>query len=326
MESKKYITAEQAKEESQKWDILRNEIAKVVVGYQKIVDRIFIGLLSNGHILLEGAPGLAKTTLVRALAQGIGLQFSRIQFTPDLLPSDIIGTLIYNPKTQEFVTKKGPIFAGVVLADEINRAPAKVQSSLLEAMQEHQVTIGDQSHKIATPFIVLATQNPIDQEGTYALPEAQVDRFMLKLLMDYPNRSDELEIINKNNNPESMQQVLEISDIEIGQKMVDDVFCDQRINEYILDIIRMTRPSEATPSAIKNMVRFGASPRAVIALNKACRAHAFIKKRHFVIPDDIKAVASDVLRHRIILTYEAEIDNLKPEDIVKEILDIVKAP
>jgi MoxR-like ATPase len=326
MENKTYIMAEQAKEESQRWDVLRQEVAKVVVGCQKIVDRIIIGLLCNGHILLEGAPGLAKTTLVRTIAKGVGLTFSRIQFTPDLLPSDIVGTLIYNPKTQEFVTKKGPIFAGVILADEINRAPAKVQSSLLEAMQEQQVTIGDLSHKIATPFIVLATQNPIDQEGTYALPEAQVDRFMLKILIDYPTRADELEIINKSNNPEAANQVFERADIERGQTMVERIFCDQRINEYILDIVRMTRPCDSTPDSIKGLMRFGASPRAVISLNKACRAHAFIKKRHFVIPDDVKAVAYDVLRHRIILTYEAEIDNLKVEDVIKEILDMVKSP
>lgn len=320
------LSPEQVKEESSRWDALRHEVGKVVVGYHKVIDRIIIGLLCNGHILLEGAPGLAKTTLVRTIAKGVGLSFSRIQFTPDLLPSDIVGTLIYSPKTQEFLTKKGPIFAGVVLADEINRAPAKVQSSLLEAMQEHQVTIGDQSHNIDTPFIVLATQNPIDQEGTYSLPEAQVDRFMLKLILSYPERDDELEIIKKTTSLDEVNQALEKSDIERGQKMVDDVFADERINEYILDIVRTTRPSEQTPKALRGLVRFGASPRAVISLSKASKAHALIKKRHFVIPDDVKAVVCDVLRHRIILTYEAEIDNLKTDDVVKEVLDIVKSP
>lgn len=320
------LSPEQVKEESSRWDALRHEVGKVVVRYHKVIDRIIIGLLCNGHILLEGAPGLAKTTLVRTIAKGVGLSFSRIQFTPDLLPSDIVGTLIYSPKTQEFLTKKGPIFAGVVLADEINRAPAKVQSSLLEAMQEHQVTIGDQSHNIDTPFIVLATQNPIDQEGTYSLPEAQVDRFMLKLILSYPERDDELEIIKKTTSLDEVNQALEKSDIERGQKMVDDVFADERINEYILDIVRTTRPSEQTPKALRGLVRFGASPRAVISLSKASKAHALIKKRHFVIPDDVKAVVCDVLRHRIILTYEAEIDNLKTDDVVKEVLDIVKSP
>ncbi len=326
MEKGKSLTAEQIQEESMRWDALRQEVGKTVVGYKKIIDRIIIGLLCNGHILLEGAPGLAKTTLVRSIAKGTGLTFSRIQFTPDLLPSDIIGTLIYNPKTQEFITKKGPIFAGVVLADEINRAPAKVQSSLLEAMQEHQVTIGDQSYPIETPFIVLATQNPVDQEGTYSLPEAQVDRFMLKLNLEYPSREDELEIINTVNHAKTIQQVLNKDDIIRSQKYTEAVFVDPKINEYITDIVRMTRPCDGSPSFIKNAVRFGASPRAVIAIHKASKAHALIKKRHFVIPDDVKAVVFDALRHRIILTYEAEIDNLQADDVIKEILNTISTP
>lgn len=328
MENKTNLSPEQVKEEAARWDALRHEVGKVVVGYHRVIDRIIIGLLCNGHILLEGAPGLAKTTLVRTIAKAVGLSFSRIQFTPDLLPSDIIGTLIYNPKTQDFMTKKGPIFAGVVLADEINRAPAKVQSSLLEAMQEHQVTIGDQSHKIDTPFIVLATQNPIDQEGTYSLPEAQVDRFLLKLIMGYPTREDELEIIKKITSTESVtvHQALEKADIAGSQKIASQIFSDDRINEYILDIVRATRPGEHTPKQLQGLIRFGASPRAVIALSRASKAHALIKKRHFVIPDDVKAIAADVLRHRIILTYEAEIDNLRTDDIVKSVLEIIKSP
>lgn len=328
MENKANLSVEQVKDEASRWDVLRHEVGKVVVGYHKIIDRIIIGLLCNGHILLEGAPGLAKTTLVRTIATGVGLSFSRIQFTPDLLPSDIIGTLIYNPKTQDFVTKKGPIFAGVVLADEINRAPAKVQSSLLEAMQEHQVTIGDHSHKIETPFIVLATQNPIDQEGTYSLPEAQVDRFLFKLIMTYPNREDELEIIRRSMDfgNITVHQTIERADIIKGQEIVGQIFSDDRINEYILDIVRATRPTEHCPKQLQGLIRFGASPRAVIALNRASKAHALIKKRHFVIPDDVKAVASDVLRHRIILTYEAEIDNLKTDDVIKSVLEIIKSP
>lgn len=308
------------------WETLKEEVGKVVVGQTKIIEKIFIGILSNGHILLEGAPGLAKTTLVRTISNALGLSFSRIQFTPDLLPSDVIGTLIYDPKSQDFITRKGPIFASVVLADEINRAPAKVQAALLEAMAEHQVTIGSQSHKIETPFIVLATQNPLEQQGTYSLPEAQIDRFMLKLHLDYPNRQEELEVVNRSAANAQVNRIIDKITIETCQKLVSEVFCDSKISEYILDIVRMTRPVPASPKYITDWVRFGASPRASIALLQGAKANAFLKRRNFVIPDDVKACAHDILRHRIILTYDAEIDNITTEVVIQKILDSTKTP
>ncbi|KKQ11915.1 MAG: MoxR family ATPase [Candidatus Babeliales bacterium] len=319
--------AEIVKEKSLVWQGLRNEVKKVIVGQDIVVDRIIIGLLCNGHILLEGVPGLAKTTLIKSIAQAIGLHYQRIQFTPDLLPADLIGTLIYNPKTQEFQTKKGPIFANFILADEINRAPAKVQSALLEAMQEHQVTIGDKSFALEEPFFVLATQNPIDQEGTYRLPEAQVDRFMFKIIVSYSTMNEEREIINRVLNPQKICKVIEKEDIFEAQKIVDQIYIDDKVIEYILNIVFASRnPKEHKLDDIKNFIEYGASPRATLALANASKAHAFIKKRHFVTPDDVKAIACDVLRHRIILTYEAEAEQITADTIVHKILQIIPSP
>ncbi len=323
----KQASAEQIKEASSKWTTLKNEIKKAIVGQEHIIDRIFIGLLCNGHILLEGVPGLAKTTLVKITSQAIGLDFKRIQFTPDLLPADLIGTLIYNPKIQEFQTKKGPIFTNLILADEINRAPAKVQSALLEAMQENQVTIGDTSHILDKPFLVLATQNPIEQEGTYHLPEAQVDRFLFKLLISYPNFEEEKEIINTVFNPKKIISVLEKDSISSAQKLVNKIYLDEKVIEYLINIVFATRnPEKYNLDDIKNFIEYGASPRATLALTHAAKAHAFLKKRHFVIPDDIKAIAPDVLRHRILLTYEAEAENIKTDQIIQKILREIPAP
>jgi MoxR-like ATPase len=322
-----HLIAEIVKEKSLVWQGLRNEVKKVIVGQDYVVDRIIIGLLCNGHILLEGVPGLAKTTLIKSVAAALGLHYQRIQFTPDLLPADLIGTLIYNPKTQEFQTKKGPIFANFILADEINRAPAKVQSALLEAMQEHQVTIGDKTFLLEEPFFVLATQNPIDQEGTYRLPEAQVDRFMFKIIVSYSTFAQEREIITRAFNPEKINKVIEKEDIFEAQKIVTDIYIDDKVIEYILNIVFASRnPSEHKLDEIKNFIEYGASPRATLALTIASKAHAFIKKRHFVTPDDVKAVAADVLRHRIILTYEAEAEQITPDAIVHKILQIVPSP
>lgn len=319
--------AEIVKEKSLVWQGLRNEVKKVIVGQDLVVDRIIIGLLCNGHILLEGVPGLAKTTLIKSIAQAVGLNYQRIQFTPDLLPADLIGTLIYNPKTQEFQTKKGPIFANFILADEINRAPAKVQSALLEAMQEHQVTIGDKSFVFEEPFFVLATQNPIDQEGTYRLPEAQVDRFMFKIIVSYSTMIEEREIINRVLNPQKIHKVIEKEDIFEAQKIVDQIYIDDKVIEYILNIVFASRnPKEHKLDDIKNFIEYGASPRATLALTNASKAHAFIKKRHFVTPDDVKAVACDVLRHRIILTYEAEAEQVTADTIVHKILQVIPSP
>jgi MoxR-like ATPase len=325
MEEKK-LTPDQIKEESLKWQALRREVSNVIVGQEEIIERVIIGLLCNGHILLEGVPGLAKTTMVKAVSDAVGLGFSRIQFTPDLLPSDVIGTLVYNPKTQEFETRKGPIFAGIVLADEINRAPAKVQSALLEAMQEHQVTIGSESYKIKTPFLVLATQNPIDQEGTYHLPEAQVDRFLFKLLLTYPSRSEEKKILEKVFTPSKISQVVSTTDIVDSQRAISQIYVDEKVSDYILDIISNTRNPEGTLSSLKPLIRFGASPRATLSLHHASRAHAFLNKRHFVIPEDVKAIAADVIRHRILLSYEAEIDRISADDVVSKILETIPTP
>jgi len=318
---------DQIKETSPRWQDLKNEIKKVIVGQDHIIDRIFIGLLSNGHILLEGVPGLAKTTLIKAVSQALGLSFARIQFTPDLLPADLVGTLVYNPKTQEFQTKKGPIFANLILADEINRAPAKVQSALLEAMQEHQVTIGDNTFKLEEPFLVLATQNPIDQEGTYRLPEAQVDRFLFKLLMTYPKISEEKEIITKAFSPQEIRKIITRQEIGSAQELVKQIYIDDKVIEYILSIVFASRsPKEYNLSDITNLIEYGASPRATLALTFAAKAHAFLKKRHFVIPDDVKAIAADTLRHRILLTYEAEAENITTDQIIQKILRVIPAP
>lgn len=306
-------------QESSRWKDLKGEIKKQIVGQDHIIDRVIIGLLCNGHILLEGVPGIAKTTLVKAIAQVVGLSFQRIQFTPDLLPADLIGTLIYNPKTQEFQTKLGPIFANVILADEINRAPAKVQSALLEAMQEHQVTIASKTHKLEKPFIVLATQNPIEQEGTYNLPEAQVDRFMFKLLMHYPTYIEEKMVIEKVFHPEKLKQLVNKNDIEKSQNLINQVYIDDKVVDYIIQIVFKTREPDA-------MIEYGASPRATLALHHAARAYAFLQKRHFVIPDDVKAVVADVLRHRILLTYEAEADNITSDQIIQNLIATIPSP
>jgi len=317
----------QIEQESARWQGLKAEIKKQIVGQEHGIDRIIIGLLCNGHILLEGVPGIAKTTLIKAITKIIGLTFSRIQFTPDLLPADLIGTLIYNPKTQDFETKKGPVFANVILADEINRAPAKVQSALLESMQEHQVTIGDNTHQLDRPFLVLATQNPIEQEGTYHLPEAQVDRFMFKILMTYPKYEEEKEVIKKVFEPAPLQKLISKEDLERSQKLISQIYIDEKVVDYILSIIYATRsPKDYKLDDLAHMIEYGASPRATLALHHAARAHAFLKKRHFVIPDDIKAIAADVLRHRILVTYEAEAENITSDKIIEQILASIPSP
>lgn len=320
-------TIEQIKEESIRFRVLNNEIAKVIVGQQSTVEFIVLAILCNGHILLEGVPGVAKTTLIKAAAQSLGLSFNRIQFTPDLLPADLIGTLVYNPKTQDFETKKGPIFANLILADEINRAPAKVQAALLESMQEQQVTIGSQTYPLDKPFLVFATQNPVEQEGTYRLPEAQVDRFMFKLLMHYPERDQEKEILRRNLDTNSLIQVLDQKDIFTAQQLVEQIFVDEKIMEYIINIVYATRePKHSGLEDIAEYISYGVSPRASLALLHASKAHAFLQRRHFVTPDDVKAVAPAILRHRIALTYEAEADEISPDTLVDTVLNVVTSP
>lgn len=321
------ISVDLIKEKSQNWSKLKQEVRNVVVGQEHVIDRIFIGLLTSGHILLEGVPGLAKTTLIKTIAQAIGLSFQRIQFTPDLLPADVVGTLIYNPKTQEFSVKKGPIFAQIILADEINRAPAKVQSALLEAMQEHQVTIGDTTHRLEEPFLVLATQNPIDQEGTYRLPEAQLDRFMFKVLLTYPKFAEEKEIVTKSFTHTQVQTVLAAHEIIEARNIVKDIYIDEKVIDYIVHLVFATRqPLEYKLNEVAQWIGFGASPRATIALTHAAKAYAFLKKRNFVIPDDIKAIAPDVLRHRITVSYEAEADGITTDIIIQTMLRTISAP
>lgn len=308
---------------------LREEIAKVIVGQRYVVDRLIIGLLTNGHVLLEGVPGLAKTLAVKTLAQTISASFHRIQFTPDLLPADLIGTLIYRPNDGEFVVKRGPIFANVVLADEINRAPAKVQSALLEAMQEHQVTIGDETFALPEPFLVLATQNPIEQEGTYPLPEAQVDRFMLKLWVDYPSREEERQILDRmaaTSNCVSAQAVVSVDDIIEARGLVDSVYMDDKIREYIIDVVTATRDPQAFELDLAAYIQYGASPRATLALTLAAKGHAFISGRGYVTPQDVKSVGADVLRHRIMISYEAEAEELSADGLVERIFDGVPVP
>jgi len=304
------------------------EIDKVIVGQRPMIERLLIGLLANGHVLIEGVPGLAKTLAVRTLSRAIRTDFQRIQFTPDLLPADLIGTLVYSPASGSFSTKKGPIFSNLVLADEINRAPAKVQSALLEAMQERQVTIGEETFPLEEPFLVLATQNPIEQEGTYPLPEAQVDRFMLKLRVGYPSREEELEIMNRMASgvePEA-SPVVEPGTILDARKLVTEVYVDDKIKSYILDIVFATREPESVEADLRDLIAYGASPRASIYLSIAARAHAFLRGRAYVTPEDIKAIAMDVLRHRVIITYEAEAEELTSEDVVQRILDSVEVP
>ncbi|HEY8366256.1 MAG TPA: MoxR family ATPase [Bacteroidia bacterium] len=309
--------------------ILQNEMNKVIIGQQHMLDRLLIALLSNGHILLEGVPGLAKTLAIKSLSQCIDGQFSRIQFTPDLLPADLVGTVIYNQKTGEFNPRKGPVFANFVLADEINRAPAKVQSALLEAMQERQVTIGDTTYKLPEPFMVMATMNPIEQEGTYPLPEAQVDRFMLKVVLDFPSPEDEQKIINLNVNGvfPSVQKVVNKDQILTARNTVREVYMDEKIEKYIVDIVYASRtPEKYGLQKFKDLISFGASPRAGINMALASKAMAFIKRRGYVTPDDVRAVAMDIMRHRIGLTYEAEAENITTETIIREILNAVEVP
>jgi MoxR-like ATPase len=305
------------------------EMNKVIIGQKHLVESLLIGLLSNGHILLEGVPGLAKTLAIKSLAQTISAKFARIQFTPDLLPADLLGTMIYSQKKEEFSIKKGPIFANFILADEINRAPAKVQSALLEAMQERQITIGDNTFKLDEPFLVMATQNPIEQEGTYPLPEAQVDRFMLKVVINYPNKDEERQIINQNlltHFPET-STILKPEDIIKARNVVKDVYMDEKIQKYIVDIVFATRePSEYKLGKYNDMIAYGASPRAGISLAQAAKAFAFIKRRGYVIPEDVRAVCPDVLRHRIGLSYEAEANNITSEEVVTDILNTVEVP
>ena len=311
-------------------DKVHSEIGSVVVGQEYMVDRLLIGLLTDGHVLLEGVPGLAKTLTVSSLAQVIQTKFQRVQFTPDLLPADLVGTLIYNQKEGDFTVRKGPIFANIILADEINRSPAKVQSALLEAMQERQVTIGEKTYKLDTPFLVLATQNPVEQEGTYPLPEAQVDRFMLKIKIGYPTEAQELEIMRRmarTTRPEPLKAVIKPADILNAREVVQDIYMDEKVEKYIIDLIFATRnPDKYKLKNVDGFIQYGASPRASINLNLASRAHAFLQHRAYVTPDDVRAIAMDVLRHRIILTYEAEAENIASEDIIDRILSAVQVP
>ena len=320
---------ERIQKESSFVDMVTMEMNKVIVGQKHLVESLMIGLLSNGHILLEGVPGLAKTLAIKSLAKTISAKFARIQFTPDLLPADLLGTMIYSQKKEEFTIKKGPIFANFILADEINRAPAKVQSALLEAMQERQITIGENTFKLDEPFLVMATQNPIEQEGTYPLPEAQVDRFMLKVVINYPNKTEEREIINQNllsQFPET-STILKPEDILKARNVVKDVYMDEKIQKYIVDIVFATRePEEYKLGKYKDMISYGASPRAGISLAQAAKAFAFIKRRGYVIPEDVRAVCPDVLRHRIGLSYEAEANNITSEEIITDILNEVEVP
>ncbi|MDD5066060.1 MAG: MoxR family ATPase [bacterium] len=310
-------------------DELKNELHKVIIGQEEMIEKILIGLLSNGHILLEGVPGLAKTLTIKSLARIIQTQFQRIQFTPDLLPADLIGTLIFNQKTGTFVTKKGPVFSNIILADEINRAPAKVQSALLEAMQERQVTISDETFKLPDPFFVLATQNPIEQEGTYPLPEAQIDRFMLKLKVVYPDKKEEKEIVNRYTTGEkiNIDPVIKAADILKAQEMVNDIYIDDKIVNYILELVFSTRnPENYGLKDLKNLIQWGGSPRASLYLTMAAKANAFLKHRGYVIPDDVRFIGFDVLRHRIILTYEAEAEEVTTEDVIRKIFDTIEVP
>ena len=322
-------TTEKVEKESATIRALQAEIGKIIVGQTYLIERLLISLLADGHVLLEGVPGLAKTLSVKTLAQAIHTHFQRIQFTPDLLPADLLGTLIYNPKTGEFTTKKGPLFSNIILADEINRAPAKVQSALLEAMQERQITLGGQTYKLEEPFMVLATQNPIEQEGTYPLPEAQIDRFMLKLKVTYPKKNEEIEIMNRMAGaaPMAVQAVVEPEDILRARQLVRSIYLDEKIKNYIVNIICATREPEAYKlKDLKGLIMYGASPRATIYLNIASKAYAFMKGRGYVIPDDVKAIGLDVLRHRVIVSYEAEAEEKTSEDIIQRVFEEIEVP
>ena len=311
-------------------DRLRDETARVIIGQHHMLDRLLIGLLSNGHVLLEGVPGLAKTLTIKSLAQAVHAKFSRIQFTPDLLPADVIGTMIYNQQKNEFIVRKGPIFANFVLADEINRAPAKVQSALLEAMQERQVTIGDTTHKLDEPFLVLATQNPLEQEGTYPLPEAQQDRFIMKVIVDYPTKQEEQIIIRQNVLGEKgpqISQVVTMEELTQAKNLTRQIYMDEKVENYILDIVFATRfPDKYKLEKLKPLIAYGGSPRASINLALAAKAHAFLNKRGFVIPEDVRSISKDVLRHRLGLTYEAEAENVNVENIIDDVLRVIQVP
>ena len=322
-------TTRQIAEQAKTIERLRNEVNKVIVGQERLIDRLLIALLTGGHVLLEGVPGLAKTLSVRTLAQSLGLTFRRVSFTPDLLPADVVGTLIYNPKEGIFTPKQGPVFTNLLLADEINRAPAKVQSALLEAMQERQVTIGDTTYPLPSPFLVLATQNPIEQEGTYPLPEAQVDRFMLKCIIRHPSRDDERRIMNRFTNRQTIaiDPVLSATDVEGLRSVMDQVYCDEKVGEYILDIVFATRDPKAFKlDDLVGRIEMGASPRATLYLNLAARANAMLHGRAYATPQDVKEIAPDVLRHRILLTYEAEAEEITSEKIVDRILSTIPVP
>ncbi|MEE9369050.1 MAG: MoxR family ATPase [Pontiella sp.] len=320
---------EHYQQESEILQKVRNEVAKVIIGQEDLIEALILALLCNGHVLIEGIPGLAKTLAVTTLSQTLHAGFNRIQFTPDLLPGDLIGTMMYNPKTNEFTPHKGPIFANIILADEINRSPAKVQSALLEAMQEHQISIGDQTYKLDEPFLVLATQNPVEQEGTYHLPEAQVDRFMFKLNVVYPTKEEEHKILKRMGKTSvdlTVDAVMEVADINRLRAMVDDVFMDEKLEHYILDLVQATRNPVAYGLDFAEMIRYGASPRASIFLTIAARGRAMLNGRGYVVPQDVKDVALDVLRHRVLLTYEAAAEEMSSEDIVKQILETVEVP
>ena len=320
---------EKIKLESSFVDLVNLEVGKVIIGQKHLIDSLLIGLLSDGHILLEGVPGLAKTLAINTLATIIDAMFSRIQFTPDLLPADLIGTMIYSQKKEEFIVKQGPIFANFILADEINRSPAKVQSALLEAMQEKHVTIGSKTYMLPKPFLVMATQNPIEQEGTYPLPEAQMDRFMLKVVLGYPKKEEELLIVRENLLPDfpTVSKVLKPENILNARNVVKEVYMDEKIENYILDIVFATRyPEKYNLDKFSSMINYGSSPRASINLSKAAKAYAFIKRRGYVVPEDVRAVCLDVMRHRIGLTYEAEAENITSEEIITEILNTVEVP
>ena len=311
-------------------DELKNSLNKIIVGQHELIDKILISMLANGHILLEGVPGLAKTFTVSTLSKLINTEFQRIQFTPDMLPADLIGTLIYNQKTGEFDTRKGPIFSNIVLADEINRSPAKVQSALLEAMQERQVTIGENTFQLTAPFLVMATQNPIEQEGTYPLPEAQMDRFMFKFLVDYPNQESEKIVLRQNTKPndiDKMESIVSPENILDAQKIIYDIYVDEKVEDYVLNLVFATRdPNKFGLNDLDGIIDFGASPRATINLIRAAKARAFIEHRGYITPEDIRYIGADILRHRVILTYEAEAEELTPDDVIKRLFEVIEIP
>ena len=323
------LLGEQIAARSEPFRRLRDEVGRVIVGQEGLIHRMLIGLLANGHLLIEGVPGLAKTTAVACLAQGISTGFQRLQFTPDLLPADLLGTVVYRPQNHEFVVQKGPIFSNLILADEINRAPAKVQSALLEAMQERQVTIGSETFRLDEPFLVMATQNPVEQEGTYPLPEAQMDRFMLKVLVGYPGRDDEIQILNRMARTRvetSVTPVLNPAEVVAARELVDAIYLDDRVRDYIVDLVIATREPQRYSLELRELIQYGASPRATINLALVSKANAFLDGRGYVTPDDVKSLAPDVLRHRVILSYEAEAEDKTPDDVVRMILDGVRVP